>query len=121
MHHRAVHGVLQDHNGFGGVVIRVHVAAAGLNDRIPIIGIQLSQRVAPDDSARVIRDRDDVLDHHILGVDIEEIVAVDQALQALGHNLEVGAHRGVLRHVSRRHERASSLLSFDRLRVDSRP
>ena len=98
-------GVLQDHHGLLGIVVAVHVAAARLNDGLAVIGIQLGQCLAPDDPARVVRDRDDVFDHHIVGVHVEEVVAIDQAVKGFGDHVEVGPHRGILRHVSRRHGR----------------
>ena len=79
----------------------MHVAALSLDDRLPIIRVQLGKRFAPDDPARVVRDGDDVFDHHILGVDVEEVGPVDQTLESLGDNLEVGPHRGIGGYISR--------------------
>jgi hypothetical protein len=99
--------------------LTVDLAAVALNDRIPVIGIQLGKRFAPDDPARVFRDGDDVLDYHILGMHIEKVSPVDQALQARGDNLEVGPHRGVPVHVSRRHARTLRRGTDTRLPPDS--
>ena len=59
------------------------VVAAVQEQRGAVAAVELDEVVAADDVARVVRNRDDEVEDHVLGQQVEEVVTVNESRKAL--------------------------------------
>ena len=64
-------------------MVGTQVVAAVKEKHRPVAAVELDEVVAADDVARVVRNRDDEVEDHVLGQQVEEVVTVNESRKAL--------------------------------------
>src|SRR3984893_6140223 len=79
----SIGGIFENHRRRRRRVVYTQVVAAVQEQRGAVPSVEFDEVVAADDVARVVRNRDDEVEDHVLGQQVEEVVTVNESRKAL--------------------------------------